>query len=129
MIEIWGLGGALAAEAAEKRAVNAGKALLNGPARPGQGLVEAGVDMVLGPASVSRSEEMAPLIEFGEEHIVEAAAEDFIVEMPAAEPFAASAHEIDEFEIDAEPAIAEVPQPRPQSRLRLLPTRSTNLRL
>ena len=37
MIEIWGLDGALAAEAAEKRAVAAGKALLNGPAQAGAG--------------------------------------------------------------------------------------------
>ena len=44
MIEIWGLDGALAAEAAEKRAVAAGKALLNGPAGPGQGLDQADVD-------------------------------------------------------------------------------------
>ena len=66
MIEIWGLDGALAAEAAEKRAVAAGKALLNGPARPGQGLDQADVDMVMGPAPVSRTEEMSPPIEFVE---------------------------------------------------------------
>ena len=34
MIEIWGLDGAMSAEAAEKRAVETGKALLNGPAKP-----------------------------------------------------------------------------------------------
>src|SRR5215470_15024687 len=62
MIGIWGLDGALAAEAAEKRAADAGKALLNGPARPGQGLDQADVDLVMGPAAVSyRDEEAAPI--------------------------------------------------------------------
>ncbi len=51
MIEIWGLDGAMAAEAAETRAVETGKALLNGPAKPGQGLDQADVDMVMGPAA------------------------------------------------------------------------------
>ncbi len=89
MIEIWGLDGALAAEAAEKRAVDAGKALLNGPARPGYGLDQADVDMVMGPAAVSRPEEMAPPIEFEEvvpiqfeEEAVAQAPADAVVEMP-----------------------------------------------
>ncbi len=51
MIGIWGLDGAMAAEAAEARAVDEGKALLNGPARPGQGLDQDDVDMVMGPAA------------------------------------------------------------------------------
>src|SRR3954453_3739730 len=38
MIAIWGLDGAMAAEAAESRAANAEKALLNGPAKSGYGL-------------------------------------------------------------------------------------------
>src|SRR5207237_5029241 len=38
MIGIWGLDGAMAAEAAEKRAVDGDKSLLNGPASPGRGL-------------------------------------------------------------------------------------------
>src|SRR5437763_16079872 len=56
MIAIWGLDGALAAEAAEKRAVETGKTLLNGPAGPGQGLDQADVDMVMGLATVSRAD-------------------------------------------------------------------------
>jgi chemotaxis protein CheZ len=56
MIGIWGLDGAMAAEAAEKRAVDGDKALLNGPARPGTGLDQADVDMVMGPAATSRDE-------------------------------------------------------------------------
>src|SRR6185369_6054936 len=50
MIKIWGLDGAMTAERAEQRAADAAKALLNGPARPGQGLDQADVDMVMGPA-------------------------------------------------------------------------------
>jgi chemotaxis regulatin CheY-phosphate phosphatase CheZ len=57
MIAIWGLDGALAAEAAESRAVNAGKALLNGPAKSGQGLDQDDVDLVMGPAAVSRDDD------------------------------------------------------------------------
>jgi chemotaxis protein CheZ len=51
MIGIWGLDGAMAAEAAEQRAVDGDKSLLNGPARPGTGLDQADVDMVMGPAA------------------------------------------------------------------------------
>ncbi len=51
MIEIWGLDGTMAREAAEARAVDAEKELLNGPAKPGQGLDQADVDMVMGPAA------------------------------------------------------------------------------
>jgi chemotaxis regulatin CheY-phosphate phosphatase CheZ len=51
MIGIWGLDGTMAAEAAEKRAVDGDKALLNGPAKPGSGLDQADVDMVMGPAA------------------------------------------------------------------------------
>src|SRR5437764_7026830 len=62
MIDIWGLDGAMAAEAAETRAVETGKALINGPARPGHGLDQADVDVVMGPA-VSREDEFAQPIE------------------------------------------------------------------
>lgn len=51
MIGIWGLDGTMAAEAAEQRAVDEDRALLNGPAKPGHGLDQADVDMVMGPAS------------------------------------------------------------------------------
>ena len=56
MIGIWGLDGTMAAEAAEKRTVDGDKALLNGPARPGTGLDQADVDMVMGPAATARDE-------------------------------------------------------------------------
>jgi len=59
MIGIWGLDGAMAAEAAEKRAVDGDRALLNGPAKPGHGLDQADVDMVMGPAA-ARDHAMAP---------------------------------------------------------------------
>src|SRR5437763_16058248 len=55
MISIWGLDGAMAAEAAEARAVDEDKALLNGPAKPGHGLDQADVDMVMGPAAAAEA--------------------------------------------------------------------------
>jgi chemotaxis protein CheZ len=58
MIGIWGLDGAMAAEAAEARAVDEDRALLNGPAAPGQGLDQADVDMVMGPAAVAPREQI-----------------------------------------------------------------------
>jgi len=74
MIDIWGLDGAMSAEAAETRAVETGKALLNGPARPGQGLDQADVDMVMGPAAVSRdAQEIAPPLQPAEEAVIEIA--------------------------------------------------------
>ena len=114
MIEIWGLDGAMAAEAAEKRAVDAGKALLNGPARPGQGLDQADVDIVMGPA-VSYAEPIAPPIEFAEEPVVEAAAEDAAAEVSAAGPATMSDDNLEDIaEADAEPA-AEAPQSKPRA--------------
>jgi chemotaxis protein CheZ len=51
MIKIWGLGGAMAAEAAENEQVRHGEAaLLNGPALPGHGLDQGDIDMVMAPA-------------------------------------------------------------------------------
>ncbi|MFL6803628.1 MAG: hypothetical protein ACJ8FM_06550 [Xanthobacteraceae bacterium] len=51
MIKIWGLDGAMAAEAAEsERARHGEAALLNGPALPGHGLDQGDIDMVMGPA-------------------------------------------------------------------------------
>ncbi|MEA2875954.1 MAG: hypothetical protein QOF14_1150 [Hyphomicrobiales bacterium] len=70
MIDIWGLDGAMSAEAAETRAAETGKALLNGPAKPGQGLDQADVDMVMGPAAVSRdAQEIAPPLQPVEEAV------------------------------------------------------------
>src|SRR4051794_40908357 len=63
MISIWGLDGAMAAEAAEARAVDEDKALLNGPAKPGHGMDQADVDMVMGPAAAAEARAMAPVRE------------------------------------------------------------------
>jgi chemotaxis regulatin CheY-phosphate phosphatase CheZ len=104
MIAIWGLDGAMAAEAAETRAVETGKALLNGPAKPGQGLDQADVDMVMGPAPGASNEELAPPIQ---------PEEDVIVEMPAAEePIAFPEAEMDEGEVAAEPPVEAQPAMR-----------------
>jgi chemotaxis protein CheZ len=48
MIEIWGLGGAAAATAQSEHLAEV--TLLHGPAAPGEGLDQADVDMVMGPA-------------------------------------------------------------------------------
>jgi len=54
MIGIWGLDGAMAAEAAESERARSGEAaLLNGPALPGHGLDQADVDVVMGPAEAA----------------------------------------------------------------------------
>ena len=60
MISIWGLDGAMSAEAAETRAVDEGKSLLNGPARPGYGMDQADVDMVMGPAAATEARQASP---------------------------------------------------------------------
>src|SRR4051794_32313482 len=72
MIGIWGLDGAMAAEAAEARTLDDGKALLNGPAKPGTGLDQSDVDMVMGPAAGSRNE-AAPPLQPAVEHLEHAA--------------------------------------------------------
>ena len=106
MIDIWGLDGAMSAEAAESRAVETGKALLNGPAKPGQGLDQADVDMVMGPAARSRADfEPAPPIQPEEEVAA--------IETPVAEePVAIDEDEMPEREHYVAPAaVAEVPRP------------------
>jgi chemotaxis protein CheZ len=81
MIDIWGLDGAMSAEAAETRAVEDGKALLNGPAKPGQGLDQADVDMVMGPAAVSHDvQEIAPPLQPVEEAVIEIAVTEQVAE-------------------------------------------------
>jgi chemotaxis protein CheZ len=112
MIGIWGLDGAMAAEAAEKRAVDGDKALLNGPAKPGTGLDQADVDMVMGPAA--RSETPAPPLQPAVETIASAAP---VIE---ARPVAAQAVEAEPVEaelLEAEPVEVELdaPAPRPAS--------------
>jgi len=52
MIDIWGLDGAMAAEAAETARARAGElALVSGPSRRRHGLDQADVDIVMGPAA------------------------------------------------------------------------------
>jgi chemotaxis regulatin CheY-phosphate phosphatase CheZ len=58
MIEIWGLDGATAVDAADVHAAG-GDGLLNGPAKPGQGLDQADIDMVMGPAAPRDAEDAA----------------------------------------------------------------------
>lgn len=60
MIDIWGLDDQMTAEAAEAADAHKDEGLLNGPARPGHGLDQSDVDVVMGPAA-----EMAPLYETG----------------------------------------------------------------
>lgn len=56
MIDIWGLDGAMAAEAAETAHARADEAtLVSGPARAGHGLDQADVDIVMGPAAGAAS--------------------------------------------------------------------------
>jgi len=115
MIAIWALDGAMAAEAAEKRSVDAGKTLLNGPAKPGWGLDQSDIDMVMGPAAVSWPEDIAPPVQFLEEAVIEMPAEDAVAEpLMVAETRAASDDTIDEIEVDMKPALIEVPQPKPR---------------
>src|SRR5262249_56337643 len=60
MIKIWGLDGALATEAAESAQASEGAALLNGPARPGHGLDQSDVDVVMGPAEPVTAGQVPP---------------------------------------------------------------------
>ncbi len=61
MIKIWGLGGAMAAEAAEKEHAHGEAALLNGPALPGQGLDQGDIDIVMAPAEHAASAARTPM--------------------------------------------------------------------
>jgi chemotaxis regulatin CheY-phosphate phosphatase CheZ len=61
MIDIWGLDGAMAAEAAHARADEA--ALASGPARAGHGLDQADVDIVMGPAAGAAPAHHAEIID------------------------------------------------------------------
>ncbi len=131
MIEIWGLEGAMSAEAAETRAAESDNALLNGPAKPGQGLDQADVDMVMGPAATAgaawEEQEPAPSLQREDEAIEEAqwtpvAAEPLpVADEPEPMPVAAepetveyeppvSVHAAEEFEI-------EIPRPKPAARM------------
>ena len=113
MIGIWGLDGTMAAEAAEKRAADGDKALLNGPALPGQGLDQADVDIVMGPA---RSETPAPPLQPADDvaahdDVIDAGVVETPLKTPAAEMRAIDADVMDAELIEAEPVAA----PRAQS--------------
>src|SRR4051812_15790091 len=101
MIAIWGLDGAMSAEAAETRAVENGKALLNGPAKPGHGLDQADVDMVMGPAA-ARAAELSPPLQPEEENARHS---------PALQEAVIVQDEVLESESQAELAVAELPRP------------------
>jgi chemotaxis regulatin CheY-phosphate phosphatase CheZ len=61
MIRIWGLDGAMAAEAAETERARSGEVgLLAGPAKPGHGLDQADIDVVMGPAEPAALPNKAP---------------------------------------------------------------------
>jgi chemotaxis protein CheZ len=105
MIGIWGLDGALAAEAAEKRALNEDKTLLNGPARPGTGLDQADVDMVMGPAAPSRGPITAPPLAPAAERVRHYEA---VVPQPRSAPAGADVDVVDGEFTEAEP------RPQPQ---------------
>jgi chemotaxis protein CheZ len=103
MIGIWGLDGAMAAEAREAEQAKGDAALLNGPALPGQGLDQSDVDVVMGPA------ETAPV------HRPAAAARVAEPPTPAVEP----EPEVDtadttpepELHLEAEPVAEAEPEP------------------
>jgi chemotaxis regulatin CheY-phosphate phosphatase CheZ len=63
MIKIWGLGGAMAAEAAETEQARDGEAaLLNGPALPGHGLDQGDIDIVMAPAEHAPPAAPSPVV-------------------------------------------------------------------
>jgi len=109
MIGIWGLDGAMAAEAAEQRAVDEDKALLNGPAKPGHGLDQADVDMVMGPAGARHR--AAPTL--APSHAPSRRAEAPVIDAQAIESRVVDAHVVDTHVIEAEPAAAAVLEAEP----------------
>jgi chemotaxis regulatin CheY-phosphate phosphatase CheZ len=107
MIQIWGLDGTMAAEAAETRAVNAENALLNGPAKAGQGLDQADVDVVMGPPVVPHRYNGAPPIELADDEVIDLPVEaELVQEIVAIE------------ETEAEMPVALPPQVTPRSTSR-----------
>jgi chemotaxis protein CheZ len=109
MIGIWGLDGAMAAEAAETKRMSEEQSLLNGPAKPGTGLDQTDVDMVMGPAAHA---DMSPT----PKPSVPTAAEDVIVEAEfvEAEPVAAAPQPMAK-EVDARPAREPAPPLQPET--------------
>jgi chemotaxis protein CheZ len=117
MIGIWGLDGAMAAEAAEKRAVDEDKALLNGPARPGMGLDQSDVDMVMGPAAAAaRSAPPREPVSSAARHeqVASAARHEKIASAPPLQPEYVAPHDDDVIDADYEeaPSVAAAPAMR-----------------
>jgi chemotaxis regulatin CheY-phosphate phosphatase CheZ len=76
MIKIWGLGGAMAAEAAENEEARHGEeALLNGPALPGHGLDQGDIDIVMAPAEHAVPLAQTPVVPTPAEPVAERAQE------------------------------------------------------
>jgi chemotaxis protein CheZ len=117
MIGIWGLDGAMAAEAAEQRAVDEDKALLNGPAKPGTGLDQADVDMVMGPAAARHAAAPPLAPSHRPARLIEApvigvrAVEVEVIDAEPVETEVLAARDIDGAVIEAEPAAAPAPRP------------------
>jgi chemotaxis regulatin CheY-phosphate phosphatase CheZ len=87
MIKIWGLDGAMAAEAAEsERARHGESALLNGPALPGHGLDQGDIDMVMGPAEHAAPAVQARVVQTPAEPVAAAASVVDAPSEPAARP-------------------------------------------
>jgi chemotaxis protein CheZ len=64
MIDIWGLDGDMAAEAAEAAQARAGQGpLASEPVRPGYGLDQADIDMVMGPAAAAAQSQESAAVE------------------------------------------------------------------
>jgi chemotaxis protein CheZ len=110
MIGIWGLDGAMAAEAAERRTVDGDKALLNGPAKPGYGLDQADVDMVMGPAAAREHD--APPLQPADDHVVVVEEVEDTVDAARLSVAATDADVID-VEIESPPAPAAAPVAAP----------------
>jgi chemotaxis protein CheZ len=124
MIGIWGLDGAMAAEAAQAAHAKGEAALLNDPALPGQSFDQADVDVVMGPAETAtapRPSDVAPVAAEPPSTEVDAKAEaDEVGAEPAAEPEGAPVPEpkpeperASEAEPETEPELAAETEPEP----------------
>src|SRR5262245_37942106 len=118
MIAIWGLEGAMAAEAAETERAGAAEALLHGPAKPGFGLDQADVDMVMGPAEAAA--QTPPMIARPAAPAVREVERPAAPAMPVAEqrPALVAPRPAAPMPDFAEPA-ASAPEPEPEPELEL----------
>jgi len=87
MIDIWGLDRTMAAEADETaRARDGEAALLNGPSKPGLGLDQADIDVVMGPAATGASDEAGDGVAAADGPVIDAAPATAGQVPPAADP-------------------------------------------